>query len=390
MSSWFYKDLPGFTAFAEACSPGRYAPAPEDWLIVLADVEDSTGAIKSGRYKDVNMVGAACITAVVNACKEVSIPFVFGGDGATLLIPPECVEPVKKELFSLRQRARHCHGLSLRVGIVPVQEVVQRGKRFDVGKLSMPTGCQMAMFYGGGAALADALVKQGQFALEADDEPSPPNLAGLSCRWQPVAARNGVILTLLIQACANQSEDDLYREINSFMEGVLGAEANPVHWETMTYAWPTLEALRQNQMTWREGNVLANLCDQIFWILLFNMLNRFNIKLEGFDVTRYRQDMVTNSDYQKFDDMLRMVVDCSQEQAAVITQYLEKLHAENRILYGMHFSKTALMTCFVQSGTEPDGHVHFVDGDNGGYTLAAVQLKQQLAKQQQALEASAG
>jgi len=36
------------------------------------------------------------------------------------------------------------------------------------------------------------------------------------------------------------------------------------------------------------------------------------------------------------------------------------------------------MTCFVLS-TNSDEHIHFIDGNDGGYALAAKQLKQQLS-----------
>jgi hypothetical protein len=53
-------------------------------------------------------------------------------------------------------------------------------------------------------------------------------------------------------------------------------------------------------------------------------------------------------------------------------------------VYGLHTSKTALMTCLVfdRFGKQ----VHFVDGSNGGYTLAAKQLKTQLAERNQQTE----
>ena len=47
-------------------------------------MRDSTRAIAEGRYKDVNMIGAACINAVLNISRKKSVPYVFGGDGATL------------------------------------------------------------------------------------------------------------------------------------------------------------------------------------------------------------------------------------------------------------------------------------------------------------------
>ena len=383
MTPSFFAAMPGFTDFSEACNTEHYHPAPENWFIIHADIEESTAAIQAGRYKDVNMVGAACITAVVNSCKGVEIPFVFGGDGATLLVPPDCVDDARKALRAVRKTAKACHGLSLRIGVIPVKEISRRGRRFEVAKYCMPTGYCMAMFHGGGAALADELLKQGFYRIDGGDDAAVPDLNGLSCRWNPIPSRHGTIMTLLILSRDPASGDAVYREINRFISGTFDREspqgANPVHEESMTYKWPTLETLRQCRMVWGQKNIAKNLLGHIFDILLFRTLNRFEWVLNGFDVTDYRRDVIVNSDYRKFDDMLRMVVDCSEDQAKAVERYLEKLHREGRIVYGLHYSKTALMTCFVQS-LESSGHVHFIDGDNGGYAMAAQQLKQQLGR----------
>ncbi len=60
---------------------------PDDWVIVIGDIEGSTEQVE-GRYKSVNLVGAAVIAAVLNALPDLDIPFVFGGDGAALVVPP--------------------------------------------------------------------------------------------------------------------------------------------------------------------------------------------------------------------------------------------------------------------------------------------------------------
>jgi hypothetical protein len=36
------------------------------------------------------------------------------------------------------------------------------------------------------------------------------------------------------------------------------------------------------------------------------------------------------------------------------------------------------MTCFIRR-LEEGGHVHFIDGNDGGYAMAAVELKAQIA-----------
>jgi hypothetical protein len=54
-----------FTSFAEFTDPAHYRAAPGDWLVVVTDIENSTRAISEGRYKDVNMLAASGIVAVL-------------------------------------------------------------------------------------------------------------------------------------------------------------------------------------------------------------------------------------------------------------------------------------------------------------------------------------
>ncbi|HET7375725.1 MAG TPA: DUF3095 family protein [Anaerolineae bacterium] len=49
----------------EAC----FRPLPDDWMAGVADVQQSTMAIRENRYKAVNMAGAAVIASVASACE---------------------------------------------------------------------------------------------------------------------------------------------------------------------------------------------------------------------------------------------------------------------------------------------------------------------------------
>lgn len=386
MSTDFFTALPGFTEFSEVCDPAHYHPAPGDWYIALTDVKGSTQAIRDGRYRDVNMVGAACITAIINCCKGIDIPYVFGGDGATALIPPTHIEQVKTELLAVQNTSQTMHGLSLRVGMVPMKEILDKGKQIDVAKYVMPTGFALAMFRGGGVALADDLVKQGGFNIkvEADEaaepikKPQEPNLEGLTCRWEPIPSRNGIILSLLVMVPRISEQDEIYYNTSQKLDEILRGKINPVHLKGLHYRTVNWETLRQSRMVWQQGNWLKKLLNHAFMIWLFAFLHRHDLKLGDFSVIDYREDMISNSDYRKFDDMIRMVVDCSPEQVQAIETYLAERRESGKIVYGTHYSKTALMTCLVQATTK-DGHVHFIDGNDGGYAMAARQLKQQLA-----------
>jgi hypothetical protein len=374
MSLDFFRNLSGFTDFFDAAKLRYYAPAPQDWVILIADVEDSTKAIETGRYKEVNMVGAACITAVVNTLRDISIPYVFGGDGATILVPASHKQAALTALHAIKTMARQAYDLGLRVGAVEVSEVTRRGKSMLVGKYVMSTGASLAMFKGGGTQLAEQLVKSGSFVAEGNGAADAAMTEGLSCRWQPIRPENEVIISLLVLETDAGHSAHIYQDITQFLSDTLKGPANPVHLSTMRYGWPGMKHLRSARIVWQAGKSAWNYGAIT---LLFNMLNRFNIILKSFDVTRYRMDMVANSDFRKFDDMLRMVVDCSKAQAQAIATYLENLRAGGLVRYGMHLSDTALMTCFV-SNTQSDGHVHFIDGGDGGYAMAAQQLKSQM------------
>ena len=381
----FYKNITSFSQFKDACDLVHYADVPEDWCIVLTDVQGSTKAIEQGRYKDVNMVGAACIAAITNCCPDLDLPYVFGGDGATILVPAQNIEKVQEALLAVRRLAGEMYDLSLRVGVVPISEIRKRGKDFKVAKYLTAAGCPLAMFQGGGASLADDLVKYEGFVLDDDGKTNPPDLTGLTCRWQPMTAQKDKIMSLMVLAIS--PDEGLYSDINNTLTDILGPFSSPVHEDNLHYHWPTREAFRKAQIVWKQGNIFKNIVHQIFGMLLFRAIRKFNIKLKAFDVEQYMQDMMSNSDYRKFDDMLRMVVDCSDTQAEQIEDYLSGLQGRGKIVYGIHYSETALMTCFVNS-TKSHDHVHFIDGNDGGYALAARQLKQQLQDGQKREKAS--
>jgi hypothetical protein len=97
----------------------------------------------------------------------------------------------------------------------------------------------------------------------------------------------------------------------------------------------------------------------------------------GFDGSTYKNELIENTDFRKFDGTLRMVLDLGQLDIERLSAFLEEQRAAGRLYYGLHRAPSALVTCFVRSYA--GNHLHFVDGANGGYALAAKALKSQLA-----------
>ena len=138
--------------------PLRFVPAPEGWRVYCCDVVNSTQAIREGRYKAVNMMGAACIMAAINAASGTELAYVFGGDGATILAPDSLASP-SIALTRTRRLARDEFDLVMRVGSVSLGEIRSRGADVRVAIYELSPGNRVAMFTGGGAVLADRLVK---------------------------------------------------------------------------------------------------------------------------------------------------------------------------------------------------------------------------------------
>lgn len=382
----FYSDLESFGSFAGISNLPHYRAAPDDWLIVVADIQGSTKAIDEGRYKDVNMVGAACIMAVLNVTRGFEMPYVFGGDGATMLIPPEALPRAREALRKLRNLSHHNFDMLLRVGVVPIRDIRKADLDVLVAKYQLSPDNFLASFAGGGVTLADQLVKEDDgtqgYIIEDDIQEDMPDLEGLSCRWEPLAAQRGVMLSLLIQSRSGDRDEaaKVYQSILAEITRDLGqdfSKCRPVKPQNMKFSWPPKGLKTEAQAT--HGGMgyrrkLISLYRESFiqWIM-----DLFKLSAGGFNAPVYRDELHDNSDYLKFDDMIRMVIDCSHEDIVALERILKQHHDAGQIVYGMHEADSALMTCLLFS-LEQSKHVHFIDGSNGGFAIAARQLKQQL------------
>src|SRR6201747_2123284 len=126
----FYAGIPVFRGFGSLMDPALYSPLPDDWIIGIADIVESTKAIAEARYKAVNMAGAAVIAAVTNALEGREFPFVFGGDGASFAVSPSDVAAARETLAATAIWVRDDLNLAMRVALVPVSAV--RAQGFDV------------------------------------------------------------------------------------------------------------------------------------------------------------------------------------------------------------------------------------------------------------------
>ena len=122
----FYEGLPVFRDFSRVADETLFHPLPGDWVVGVADVAQSTKAIRENRYKAVNMAGAAVIAAVANALKGRDFPFVFGGDGASFAVAGADAALAQRALAETATWADEDLGLTLRIGMISVAEIRAR------------------------------------------------------------------------------------------------------------------------------------------------------------------------------------------------------------------------------------------------------------------------
>jgi hypothetical protein len=124
----------------------------------------------------------------------------------------------------------------------------------------------------------------------------------------------------------------------------------------------------------RGGSLFRRRAGVLAHTLFAYLIMRSGIKVGGFEPKAYTQQVVENSDFRKFDDGLRMVLDCTPELERRLAERLARAASSSVARYGMHRQDAAMMTCFTPSVLRSD-HVHFVDGARGGYASAATALK---------------
>jgi len=226
----FYENLTGFPEFNQFTQLTWYTPLPEDWLVVITDVQESTRAVQEGKYRDVNSLGASSIVALLNAVKPVKIPFVFGGDGATACIPPSKKEEVESALVATKQMAEIGFGLQLRIGLVSMKTILENNHRILVGKYQPSEHYQQAMFQGTGLSNAETLVKSPASSnpyLIAENIPHPVvSFKGFECRWNEIPSPHEETITLLVQARDSDAfaKDRIYAEVMKKIIEIYGRE----------------------------------------------------------------------------------------------------------------------------------------------------------------------
>ncbi|TRB06263.1 DUF3095 domain-containing protein [Agrobacterium tumefaciens] len=378
----FLTGLPVFRHFEDVADPALYRALPPGWGLAIADIVDSTAAIGAGRYKAVNMAGAAVISGISNSLGRHDLPFVFGGDGAAVAVPADGLPLAGRTLSNVQRWVKDDLDLAMRVALVPIEDIRANGFDVRVARFQASEDVSYAMFSGGGNSWAEARMKQGQYSLPAAGTGERPDLTGLSCRWNPIPASHGKVVSII--AVPGPARDmPAFRQLVVDLVDLAAQDARDGH--PVPEDGPKLGFVKEGLglearagAAYRDGWAQKRRSLRILGeSLLVNLLDLTGLSLGRFNATRYRRSVASNTDFRKFDDGLKMTVDIDAERLEEIRARLEQGRLSGTCYFGLHEQDAALMTCIVPSPLSRD-HMHFVDGADGGYAAAASRLKQQM------------
>jgi hypothetical protein len=390
-SAGFYAGLPLLTDFSAVADPASFAPLPADWHVATCDVRDSTRAVEAGNYKHVNTVGASAVTAMLNAAGAIDIPFIFEGDGSAFCVPPQLLEDAKAALLKTQEVAKKSFGLDLRVATIPVAEVRRAGLDILVARVRVSENYIQAAFAGGGMAYADRTMKDPKTASRCEVKPGSVaargSLEGLECRWQDIPSLHGETVSLMVRALARDpgAAAALYREVIAKVHEIYGSDeaCHPLTPPALQLA-PTLNARQLGNEVGvraadrgRFGKWLWLM--RVRWLVILGwFLMRFGLRTQETDWSRYKETLYRNTDVRKFNDIYRQILAGDAAQREALDAWLAERYAKRELVYGLHVTDRAHMTCLVfnYSGR----HLHFIDGADGGLFLAAKQFKERAAK----------
>ncbi len=357
--------------------PARFADVPDDWQVILTDVRGSTQALNDGRHQVVNLVATGSIIAALNIAHRagVALPFFFGGDGATLVVPAVLARAINQALLVHRDNTRSNFDLDLRVGQVAVAELRARGQVLKLARVEISPGFVIPVALGEGLLEAERIVKGEAAPPPPAPADVPLDMEGMECRWDsirpPQDTQEVVCLLVIVRERARQAAllADVLRQIDAIYGPLV--KRTPITRLRMKLN-PTFAKVGVEMRAKLGRFDLAYLLGKWFYTLIGKLY--FTLTSAG---DHYLDRLVQLSDTLMIDGRINTIISGTAAQREALIAALGRFERSGEIVFGMQICSASVMSCYVRD--RRDQHIHFVDGLGGGYTQAASMLKQKMA-----------
>ena len=356
---------------------------PKNWSIVVTDIENSTDAVARGFHNDVNLSATGSIITVLNTLKTVNnkikIPYFFGGDGSTFIVPNSVLQPILLALNNYSQHIKKSTQLNLRVGYLEVHHVYENNIALRITKLRHNRYLTTPVVLGNGLKYAERIIKESFKSTDiSDQEATKLNLNGMECRWDEIYPNktDKKVICLLVDCDDEYIQAEVYSDIMKEVDVIFGSliNRNPIT-SDMLKLDPSLQKIRKEMNAkigkFRIGYLLSNWFITLIGIVYFKFFKAGKLQ---------KKRIAQLTDTIMLDGFLNTVISGTEDQVETLKTFLNNLEAQHKIIYGIHITHASIMSCYIEDRQEK--HIHFVDGTEGGYTSAAIMFKEKMKKLQ--------
>lgn len=360
-------------------SESSFSNVPSNWQVVVVDIQNSTHAVKEGKHHQINLTATGAIISVLNTIrkegKNVEIPYFFGGDGSTFIVPKALLSKVTSVLENYRLHIKRKTKLILRVGYISVEELIDQKTTIKIAKHRLTEQLTIPIVLGNGLKKAEEIIKANFVENNATSfKKDLLNLEGMECRWKeinPSQTKNKVIC-LLLDATDEAIQIEVYSEVLSKIDSLFGTFKNrqPIKSQNLKLNYSIYNI-------WEEMKI--SLVNKSWMYLFKNWFSTFigtlylRITSTG---KQYLQQISQLSHTFMLDGKVNTIFTGEQSKIDAFLEYLNQLEKEKKIIFGIHITHASVMSCYVLD--RKTKHSHFVDGTEGGYTSAAKMFKMKL------------
>lgn len=353
-----------------------FSSVPKNWSIVVTDIKNSTVAVANGLHNDVNLCATGSIITVLNTIKgidkKIQIPYFFGGDGSTFIIPNNLVQPIIQALNNYSQHIANTLKLNLRVGHIKVKEVYNNKVTLRITKLRHNKYLTTPVVLGNGIKFAENYIKQSfEIADPIKDKNIALNLEGMECRWDEIYPNEPQkkVICLLVNCEDEKKQAEIYGTIMNEINYIFGDLDNRNPITTLKLKLNTsLEKIRKEMYVKVGKNQSKYLINN--WLI--TVFGKYYFKFfKAGKLYIYRVSQL--SDTIMLDGSINTVISGNDKQIKRLQIFLDDFESKKKIIYGLHTTHASIMSCYIEDREEK--HIHFVDGTEGGYTSAAIMFK---------------
>lgn len=374
----FYKNLRPFKGtLIELLGDDTYfVDVPKSWHVVVVDILNSTSAVNAGNHHQVNLTATGAIISVLNAIRKVKrsneIPYFFGGDGATFIIPSSLLNKIIHVLENYRIHIKRKIDLVLRVGEIPVSKLIESEVQLKIAKHRLTDKLSIPIVLGDGLKVAESMIKSSfkEEETTAFDE-TLLNLEGMECRWDQILPdqQQTKVVCLLLDASLEKDQRNVYKKVLAQMDEEFGKFEN-----RQPIKSNNLKLDPNPTKVWEEMKIRLT---STSWMYFFKSWLKSNFGRIYLNLTssgkQYLSQIEQLSHTFMLDGMINTVFTAEQKSIDRFIAFLDEMERDKKLIYGIHVTHASVMSCYVLDRRTT--HSHFVDGTEGGYTSAAKMFK---------------